>query len=417
MRLAEIEWGDLVAKLSLVERRRTLMAFLIESQLFARAALDEQVLSTDEAAGVERFSRRLALRNAYFERRVKGRVGEADAKKLYDAQSKEIPLEDEVKARHILVETRERAVELKASIARGANFAAAAQKFSQDPTTNVIGGDLGYSVKGQLLAEIDEVAFTLTKGEISDPVKSQFGWHLVLVEDRRVRPLPPFDGLKEAIIQSMVHRKAQDAVVELQTKAKIDIRDPELVAALAPGDPAMPRSTAQAAASSTPIPSVPTRKLEGEFGTYSNSDIYGNDLRTLKNIEQKACSAACQASPQCQAYSYDRWNRWCFLKSAVGELAFEPGSISGVKKALPEPALSTAAVRIDRRLAKGYSGSHKRTTAVASIEQCEETCKSDKSCVGYTYAKSAKICKAFDQIEGFGPEGGAVSGRKTQTRP
>jgi peptidyl-prolyl cis-trans isomerase C len=418
MRLAEIEWGDAVAALPFAERRKTLMAFLIESQLLAKAAADEKVLSGEEAIGVERFSRRLALRNVYFERRVKASVTETDAKRLYDSQSREIPLEDEVKVRHILVETRERAAELKRTVVGGMDFATAAQKFSQDPTTNVVGGDLGYSVKGQLLAEIDEVAFSLKKGEVSEPVKSQFGWHLVLVEDRRVRALPTFEQLKQAITKSLLQRKAQDTIAELRTKARINVRDPSLAAALEPAKTvATPTPAAQAVVSSIQYPGALTRELDGEFGTYANGDIYGGDFQTLKGVEQKACSFACQANAQCQAFSYDRWNRWCYLKSVVGELAFEPGSVSGVKKTLAEPAKSTAAVRIDRHLAKGYAGSLKRTTAVLSIEQCEETCGAEKSCVGYTYSKRAKACKVFDQIDSFAPEAGAVSGHKTQTPP
>lgn len=420
MRLAEIEWGDAVANLKPAERRSTLIAFLIESQLLAKATIDEKLLSKEDAAAIERFANRLALRNAYFQRRIKERVSESDAKKLYDNQSREIPLEEEVKASHILVETEQRAAELKQMIADGLSFAAAAQKFSQDPTTNVSGGDLGYSLKGQLLAELDQVVFTLKAGEISDPVKSQFGWHLVSVEERRMRPMPTFDQLKGGIMAALVERKAQDLLAELRKKAKIDIRDPALVTALAPSETGAATSQPAAPAPSTaslPIPIGPVRMLDGEFFTYSNGDLYGGDFQILKSIEQKACKAACQANTQCKAYSFDRWNRWCFLKSTVGDLAFEPSSISGVKKAQAEPASSTAAVRIDRRLAKSYSGSHSRSNAIAALEQCEDACRSSETCIGYTYSKSAKTCKAFDQIDSFASEANAVSGHKTQTPP
>jgi peptidyl-prolyl cis-trans isomerase C len=415
MRLAEIEWGNAVANLSPADRRKTLLAFLIETQLLARAAVADNVLSKDEAASIERFNGRLGLRNAYFQRRVKERVTEADARKVYATQVKEIPLEEEVKARHILVDSEPRAAELRKQLAEGLSFAAAAQKFSQDPTTNVAGGDLGYSLKGQLLDEIDRTAFALKKGEVSEPVKSRFGWHLVLVEDRRTRQIPAFDQLKNAIMAALVERKAQDVLAELRKKAKIDIRDPALVAALAPaetGTAALP--TIQAAAPA-PISERPVRQPDGEFNTYGNGDLHGGDFRTLKNVEQKACRSACQASGECKGYSFDRWNGWCFLKSTVGSLIFDPSSISGVKTTQPEPTASDATVRIDRRPAKGYSGRHTRSNAVASFEQCEEACRSNKACVGYTYSKSAKVCKAFDQIENFGPEANAVSGYKTQT--
>src|SRR5450631_1980424 len=116
MRLAEIEWGAALANLPQNDRRRTLIAFLIESQLLARAAIDEKLLSKDDAANIERFNNRLGLRNFYFQKRAKDAVTEADARKLYDTQVKAVPLEDEVRARHILLDTQQRAIELKKMI-------------------------------------------------------------------------------------------------------------------------------------------------------------------------------------------------------------------------------------------------------------------------------------------------------------
>jgi hypothetical protein len=211
-------------------------------------------------------------------------------------------------------------------------------------------------------------------------------------------------------------------ISELRTKAKIEIRDPALLAALPPGTaatapPAAAPAPAVAAAAGPIADGDLLRKRDGDFTTFGNRDLYGGDLRTLKNVPQQACSAACQNDASCKAFSYDRWNRWCFLKSSVGELALEPASISGVKTAQGEPVLSTAAVRIERRLAKGYAGPHTRSNAASSPEQCEDTCQLSKDCIGFTYSKAAKTCKTFDRIDRFGPEANAISGHKTQTPP
>jgi hypothetical protein len=162
-------------------------------------------------------------------------------------------------------------------------------------------------------------------------------------------------------------------------------------------------------------PALEERQMDGTFLVFENHDLHGGDFRTLKNIEGKACSAACRANQQCKAYSFDRWNRWCFLKSNVANLSFEPSSLSGVVKALGRPASSDAVLRIERRPAKAFSGSHFRKNAATTTELCEAACGSDQQCVGFTFSKSTRVCKLFDDIETIVSEGDALSGLKTQS--
>ena len=89
--------------------------------------------------------------------------------------------EEEVPARHILVETEDKAKELKEKIKSGGDFAALAKENSKDPGSKDDGGNLGYFGRGQMVPQFEEVVFKLNKGEVSDPVKTQFGWHLVKV--------------------------------------------------------------------------------------------------------------------------------------------------------------------------------------------------------------------------------------------
>src|SRR5262249_19871792 len=105
---------------------------------------------------------------------------------------------------------------------------ALARQYSQDPTTNLLGGDLGYFVKGQMIPEIDQVAFSLPKGSLSQPLNTQFGWHLVRVEDRRTRALPKFEDLREGLAALLVQRRAREVVTGLREKSKIEIADPAL---------------------------------------------------------------------------------------------------------------------------------------------------------------------------------------------
>ena len=133
-------------------------------------------------------------------------------KKVYEDASKQISGEQEVHARHILVETEDEAKAIKADLDKGADFAELAKKKSKDPGASD-GGDLGFFTKEQMVPEFSAVAFKLGKGELSEPVKTQFGWHIIKVEDKRTKPTPTFDQVKAQIDNYIAHR-AQAALVE-----------------------------------------------------------------------------------------------------------------------------------------------------------------------------------------------------------
>src|SRR5574342_1325687 len=139
--------------------------------------------------------------------------------KVYDEAVKQVGEEKEVHARHILFRAqagddkagKEAADKVKAVIARikkGEDFAKVAGEVTEDPSGKANGGDLGYFTKEQMVPEFSEAAFKLDKGQISDPVKSQFGWHVIRVEDKRSKPVPTYDEVKEQIAQYLT-RKAQ----------------------------------------------------------------------------------------------------------------------------------------------------------------------------------------------------------------
>ncbi|MBR0750007.1 peptidylprolyl isomerase, partial [Bradyrhizobium japonicum] len=129
-----------------------------------------------------------------------------------------------VHARHILVETESEAKAIKAELNNGTDFVKLAKKKSKDPGS-ADGGDLGFFTKEQMVPEFAAVAFSLQPGKISDPVKSQFGWHIIKVEEKRNRKAPDFDQVK-AQIETYVTRKAQaDYVAKLREGAKIERLD------------------------------------------------------------------------------------------------------------------------------------------------------------------------------------------------
>jgi peptidyl-prolyl cis-trans isomerase C len=154
-------------------------------------------------------------------------------KKVYEEASKQITGEQEVHARHILVETEDEAKAVKTELDKGADFAELAKKKSKDPGASD-GGDLGFFTKDQMVPEFSEVAFKLEPGKISDPVKSQFGWHVIKVEEKRNRKAPDFQQVK-AQIETYVTRKAQaDYVGKLREAAKVERTEPAKADAPAP---------------------------------------------------------------------------------------------------------------------------------------------------------------------------------------
>jgi peptidyl-prolyl cis-trans isomerase C len=135
-----------------------------------------------------------------------------------------MPPEEEVHARHILVPTEDEAKAIEAELKKGADFATLAKEKSKDPGA-ADGGDLGYFTKDQMVAEFSDVAFKLDKGQVSDPVKTQFGWHIIKVEDKRTKPTPTFDEVKSQISTYVAHRAQAELVDKLRKTATIERLD------------------------------------------------------------------------------------------------------------------------------------------------------------------------------------------------
>jgi len=227
MKLAEAEIGSDLGSLPEATKRRVLIEFLIENQLFADAA-EGQKLGTGPGFDERmQYWRRRALRDAYFDKSVRATISDADAQVFYNSQMGTLK-SDEVRARHILVDSKDRAREVYEKLAHGSDFAQLAKEYSKDPGSKDQGGELGFFGRGQMVPQFEEVAFGLKKGEISEPFESQFGWHIVRIDDRRQRAAPAFEAVKERVVASMIHKRAQQVAADLRSKAQIEYIDPEL---------------------------------------------------------------------------------------------------------------------------------------------------------------------------------------------
>jgi peptidyl-prolyl cis-trans isomerase C len=207
------------------QKRDMLISYVADLKLGAKAAEDAKLASGPE------FTRRLAymrdklLVDEYLDAQVKKAVTPDSARKLYEETSKEMKPEEEVRARHILVENEDEAKKAASRVKGGEDFAKVAAELSKDPGSKTDGGELGFFTKDRMVAPFAEAAFKMKPNEISDPVQSQFGWHVIQVEEKRTKPVPSFDEMKEQVEQYLTRRAQQEAVLALRATGKVEKLD------------------------------------------------------------------------------------------------------------------------------------------------------------------------------------------------
>jgi peptidyl-prolyl cis-trans isomerase C len=248
--LAEEELGPSLAQMDPATKKDNVLAFLIDMKIVAKAAEDKKVENNEDFKKRLAFTRNRLLMDSLLATEGKAATTDEAMKKVYEDASKQITGEQEVHARHILVETEDEAKAVAEELKKGADFAELAKKKSKDPGASD-GGDLGFFTKDQMVPEFSTVAFALEPGKISDPVKSQFGWHIIKVEEKRNRKAPEFEQVK-AQIETYVTRKAQaEYVAKLRETAKVERMDKVGEAATKPEaakEPAKPADSKMAPA-------------------------------------------------------------------------------------------------------------------------------------------------------------------------
>ncbi|MBR0744012.1 caspase family protein, partial [Bradyrhizobium japonicum] len=222
--VAKEELGPSLDNMDPATKDENVLSFLIDMKIVAKSADDEKIADNDDFKKRFAFTRNRLLMDSLLAAKGKAAITDEAMKKVYDDAAKQISGEQEVHARHILVETESEAKAIKAELNNGTNFAELAKKRSKDPGASA-GGDLGFFTQEQMVPEFSAVAFKLQPGQISDPVRTQFGWHIIKVEEKRNRKAPDFDQVK-AQIESYVTRKAQaDYVAKLRENARIERLD------------------------------------------------------------------------------------------------------------------------------------------------------------------------------------------------
>jgi peptidyl-prolyl cis-trans isomerase C len=249
--IAEEDLGQSPATMTPDAKRDYLITYLSDIILVAKAAEDKKIADGGNFQRRLQLNRNKLLAEAMLQAETNAAVTDTAMRKVYDDATKGMGDEQEVRARHILIRvadpndekaSKEAEEKIKAIIERlnkGEDFAKLANELTEDPSGKQNGGDLEYFTKEQMVPEFSTAAFQMEKGQISGPIKTQFGWHVLKVEDKRNRQPPDFEKVRDQV-KTIVMRKAQsEFITKLRADAKIERMD-KPAASAAPTMPAPP---------------------------------------------------------------------------------------------------------------------------------------------------------------------------------
>lgn len=229
---AEKDLAKQFARIPEKNRKGAILSALIDIKILANKALEAGTDKQDTFKSQMAFVRARTLHNLFFQKYISESVSEEEIKARYDKEIAAAEPEQEIKARHILVKTEDEAKEILAELAAGKDFIELAKTKSTGPS-GPSGGDLGYFSKGQMVPEFEAAAFALKKGEYSKkPVKTQFGYHIILKEEERNKALPTYEESKGPLRQVILREKYFNLVKDAKQTIKVDVLDDDLKKAL-----------------------------------------------------------------------------------------------------------------------------------------------------------------------------------------
>lgn len=205
-------------------RDRILRAVMAERIILAEATKQGADKSDKVQREFEDLKKKIVIKH-FLDAKTADMITEADMKKEYDASVAEMKDDKEVRARHILVNSEDEAKAAKKKIDGGKSFEEVAKELSKDPGSAAQGGDLGYFTKDKMVKEFADAAFAMKKGEVSGPVKSSFGYHIIKVEDSRKVTPPQFSEVKDQVRSKLQERKLNDYIGGLVKSAEVKVYD------------------------------------------------------------------------------------------------------------------------------------------------------------------------------------------------
>jgi len=203
-----------------------LLEMLVNNRVVMQGAKKAGVLDRPEIKKQLRLAREQIVGQTYLDELLRAHTTEEELLEVYNREIRNFRREEEIHARHILVKTEKEAQDLIVQLKAGADFAELADKKSLDENTE--GGDLGYFTKAMMIPEFGDAVFDMKKGQLSAPIKTPFGWHVVMVEDKRLANPPPFDEVRDDIERAVMETKLQQVLEEERAKLNVQILRPTM---------------------------------------------------------------------------------------------------------------------------------------------------------------------------------------------
>jgi peptidyl-prolyl cis-trans isomerase C len=257
LKAAEEEAGQL-PPMNPDQKQDYMIQFMTDMTLLTQAAEAKKVGEADDFKRKLEFARKKLLMEALLQSAAKDALTDAAMHQVYDEAVKTMPAEEEVHARHILIrapqgdekaseEAKKKIDAIVARLNKGEDFDKMAKETTEDPSGKANGGDLGWFTKEQMVPEFADAAFKLQPNQVSAPVHTQFGWHVIKLEGKRTKQAPSFDEVKPQLEQYVTRKAQAELVTKLRADAKIERMDKKPEAT-----PAAPAATPPPAAPASP---------------------------------------------------------------------------------------------------------------------------------------------------------------------
>lgn len=227
--IAEEMYGPQLGNMPEDAKLSIIVNALIELRIVSEAARVAGVTEQDAYKRQMAFFEAQTLRSLYVDQQIAANVTDEAVRGVYDQHIASLPAVQERRLRHILVTDEGEAREIIAALQEGQPFAELAEKRSTDPVSRAKGGDLGFVAEGQIMPEVEAAAASLEAGEFTQtPIKTAFGFHVVLLEETRNRPAPTLEELATQIRQSLEANAERQLIAGLRAGAQVEKLVPDV---------------------------------------------------------------------------------------------------------------------------------------------------------------------------------------------
>lgn len=206
------------------QMQESLVRSFINVQLMNKEAEKLGIADSDSFKEKLKTAKNYMMQQELFELKTKDVMSQEAVDQEYKKLVKALKGQKEVKVSHILLDSEENAKEAKSKVIKSGNFEKVAKELSKDESSKVQGGSLGYITKGRLVPEFEEKAFSMKKNEVSNPVKTQFGWHIIKVHDIRDRQVPKQEQIENELKGKLANDAIKKYIEELEKNAKIELK-------------------------------------------------------------------------------------------------------------------------------------------------------------------------------------------------